>query len=182
MTSLTLGVILDRSGSMTTIWEESLGSLNKMVGEQADEGKTVVPVTVFDDEIESFNPVVAGVGKVVPDEVKPRGLTALHDAVYKGIKNIEEAARGTDKTAVIIVTDGGENASQDHDLASVQGIIKEKTDEGWEFFFVGANQDAWGTSRTLGTQNAMNWTPTAEGTQMVYDSLNTQLSTYRNND
>lgn len=177
MTSLTLGIILDRSGSMHLAWDDTVGAVQEMLREQASEGETLLVPVVFDNEIDRLDTVVAPANPF--EGVKPRGSTALHDAVANGIAYVEQYAPENDKTAVVIATDGYENASREHDLASVSKLIQAKRDEGWEFIFIGANQDAWATGKALGTQNNMNWDQSPEGTRLVYGAASASLTSYR---
>ena len=43
------------------------------------------------------------------DRGTPRGMTALNDAVVEGLKQLDEGRR--DKKALIVISDGGDNAS-----------------------------------------------------------------------
>lgn len=52
--------------------------------------------------------------------IAARGRTALHDAVLRGIEELEAAARP--RTALVIVSDGGDNASQ-HSLNEVHAAL-----------------------------------------------------------
>lgn len=179
MTNLTLGIVLDRSGSMHTAWDDTVGAVQEMLDEQAQEGETTIVPVVFDNEIDVLDIVVAGARNPF-EGVRPRGSTALYDAIFTGVKAIEKYTPESDKTAVVIATDGHENASTEHGRNDINKLIQRKRDEGWEFIFIGANQDAWATGRAIGTQNNMNWEQTKEGTQMVYDAVSRSLTSYRN--
>ena len=180
MTTLTLAVVLDRSGSMDEIWKEVIGSLDTMLDEQSAEGMTTVVPVVFDDRIDVLEKVVAGDGQPIPDSVKPRGMTALYDGIAAGIHAAEQYAGTTDKTAVVIVTDGYENHSKEYDAVKIAGMIDEKRAAGWEFIFIGANQDAWATGGGMGIASNHNWEQTAVGTRAAYNDTSRKLSSYRN--
>jgi len=60
-------------------------------------------------------------------------------------------------TLVLIVTDGGENASTEWTRDSVNELIKEKEGDGWTFMYIGASADAWANeSIFVGTTSASN--------------------------
>lgn len=179
MSSLTLGIVLDRSGSMYVAWDDTIGNLSKMLDEQAKEGDTLFVPTVFDGTVDHLETVQAGEGNPVAG-ISPRGSTALYDAIVEAVRRIENYAPENDKTAVVIVTDGYENASKEATLEIVNDLITKKRAEGWEFMFIGANQDAWATGNQLGTTVNFNWDQSTRGTEIVYDSLNTAVRTYRN--
>lgn len=179
MTSLTLGIVLDRSGSMYVAWDDTVGSLNTMLDEQAAEGDTLFVPTVFDGDIDHLDVVKAGEGNPV-EGIAPRGSTALYDAIVQAVRRVEEYEPENEKTAVVIVTDGHENASKEATLETVNDLISKKRDLGWEFIFIGANQDAWGTGSSMGIATTMDWNQTTEGTRAVYNQTSQMLTSYRN--
>ena len=111
--------VLDHSGSMSTIAQESLSNLNENIQELRNRSKTQdTYVTLI-----QFNSKVDVVLKEINvnhikdfDEYVCSGTTALYDAVAMGINildNIEELKNKNSKHSalLIIMTDGYENAS-----------------------------------------------------------------------
>jgi len=139
--------LLDRSGSMETCWDDTIGGYNALVKEQAEFGGTMTLVQ-FDHEYNKTYDRVP-IGDVVPltrETYKPRGSTALLDAVGKTIKNWASAG----PPVVIILTDGQENASHTFTKAHIKDRIETKIKEGWTFMYLGANQDAFAEAGSLG--------------------------------
>lgn len=66
-----------------------------------------------------------------------RGLTALHDAIGKTINSFKDKK----KVIFFVETDGYENSSREFNSESVKALVKEQTDKGWDFNFVGADLD-----------------------------------------
>ena len=115
-------ILLDRTGSMSDIWDEALGSVNAYaasVGE-ADEGEiedadieTTVTLAVFDyQESLQFDVLRKDVTSenwtdVTNDEANPRGMTPLFDAIGRMVSLAE--ADKPEKAVIVIMTDGHEN-------------------------------------------------------------------------
>ncbi|QCR20292.1 vWA domain-containing protein [Agrococcus sp. SGAir0287] len=149
-------LVIDRSGSMSTIRDEMVQALEVMIAEQRKEpGLLTVDVVTFDDRIE--HAVVLGDPEVVRIELEPRGATALYDAIGVAVQQfgarlaaMPEHARPS-TVQVIVVTDGLENASQEWTAESVKATVeRQRTEFGWDFVFLGANQDAVLTGARLG--------------------------------
>ena len=144
--------ILDRSGSMSGMEEDTIGGFNSMLQKQKDESDNVVWSTVlFDDRHEVIHNRVP-IQKVEPlndRQYYVRGTTALLDAIGRAIHHIAmcyKYAKPEDvpeKTLFIITTDGMENASRQYSYRKVKQMIElEQGKYGWEFLFLGANIDA----------------------------------------
>lgn len=131
-------ILLDRSGSMATLWSEALGSINTYVSKLKKKDK--VFLAAFDDQYEIVRDCSAGEWvNVSNDDVSPRGMTALFDSCGKIMAKAEED--DSRKTVLVVMTDGHENASREHTQASVKAKVKEFEDKKWEVIFLGANFD-----------------------------------------
>jgi len=152
--------LLDRSGSMQSIASDVIGGFEAFVAEQrAGEGLCTATLAQFDNEYEVVYRGIA-VGQVPPLALWPRGSTALHDSMGKLI--IDTAAEinalpEDDKPGNVIVaimTDGLENASQEWRQPDIKALVEQQTnDHGWEFFYMGADQDAVEVGRGLGVKD-----------------------------
>lgn len=156
--------LLDRSGSMETCWDDTIGGFNAFVNEQKPLGGTLSLIQFDHETIVSYEPTP--IDKVEPlsrATFKPRGSTALLDAIGNTIK---AASQGSTPT-VIIFTDGHENASREYTKSHIRDLIDQKTKDGWTFMYLGANQDAFAEAGSLGisANRTMNYdvrdTPTA---------------------
>lgn len=133
-------ILLDRSGSMATLWDEAIGSINGYV--KTLKPATKVQLAVFDSV---SHDVVRDVkvkewADVSPLEVSPRGGTPLFDSCGKIMANAEAA--NAKKTVLVVMTDGYENASKEHTQASIKAKVKQFEEKKWEVIFLGANFDA----------------------------------------
>ena len=80
----------------------------------------------------------------------PRGSTALNDAVVKSLANLEGRilAEPEDerpgRVAVVVITDGFENASKENKKQDVRDAIQRATEKfGWRFLFLAADPDGF---------------------------------------
>ena len=175
-----LVMILDRSGSMSGLEDDTIGGFNSMIEKQKkEEGEAYVSVILFDDYSEVLLDRV-DIKKVEPMNDKQyyvRGCTALLDAVggaIHHIANVHKYAREEDvpeKTIFIITTDGMENASRQYTYDKVRRMIeKQKEQYHWEFMFLGANIDAVKEASRfgIGRTHAVRYEHDAEGTQLNY--------------
>src|SRR3954463_16480692 len=77
-------LVIDRSGSMTSIRDDMIGGLENLLKQQAAEpGRATVDIVIFDDEIGTTH-WRAPRGEVRA-ELEPRGMTALNDALGRSI-------------------------------------------------------------------------------------------------
>lgn len=178
-----LVLILDRSGSMVSMQAEAEAGLNRFITEQraaSAQANDRVKVTFarFDDEYELVHDRIAL--DDIPDlRLEPRSLTALLDAVGKTVTHLK--AWNDRNVIVVIVTDGLENASHEWKLAAVRDLIKDREALGWSFIFMGANIDAFAEGGALGVRGAavMDYAGTAEGNQVAYASLSSNVTRSR---
>lgn len=134
-------ILLDRTGSMQSIWAEALGSVNAYVKALA-EGDAFATLAVFDaHEGLQFDVLRAGVPvqtwKDVTDaEATPRGMTPLYDAIGRIIARAESEA--PEKVVLVIMTDGEENASREMKKDDVKAALDRTEKKGWQVVFLGA--------------------------------------------
>lgn len=150
-------LLLDRSGSMQSIKTDTEGGFAAFVEEQKrTPGECRVTLAQFDNH---YDVVYADrpIADVPPLELQPRGSTALLDAMGKLITDAgtglaalpEERRPGT--VIVAIMTDGYENASQEWTHPAIKALVEQQTGRfGWEFLYMGADQDAIEVGRNIG--------------------------------
>ena len=183
--------ILDRSGSMSGLEDDTIGGFNAMIRKQRLEpGEALVSTVLFDNVSEVIHDRVklSEISQLTRKEYYVRGCTALLDAVGSAIRHISNVHRyirvedRPGKTIFVITTDGMENASRRYDYARVKAMIQEKTDtDHWEFLFLGANIDAAREAARFGIreERAVNYHADSVGTGVVYESVNQAISETR---
>lgn len=158
-------ILLDRTGSMQSIWEEALGSVNAYVGALHEGGATPsakagaqVTLAVFDahDGLQ-FDVLRAGVPSatwqaVTNEDATPRGMTPLFDAIGRMVALAETDA--PDKAILVIMTDGAENASREMKKDDVKAALDRIERRGWQVVFLGAEFAKFSDADAIGVAGA----------------------------
>ena len=175
--------ILDRSGSMAGLEDDTIGGFNAMIKKQKEEpGAAVVSTVLFDNYSEVIHDRVniQSIEMLTRNEYYVRGCTALLDAVGGAIHhigNVHKYAREEDrpeKTLFVITTDGMENASRKYSYEKLKAMIeRQKEKYGWEFLFLGANIDAAKEAARfgIGEDRAANYHADHVGTGIAYETV-----------
>ena len=175
-------LIVDISGSMFSIREDAQGGINSFIEEQKSIGEANLTIVEFDDSVDVVCERV-NIKESTPYVLSPRNSTALYDAIGFTLANAERL-NPTGKVIVAVVTDGGENASQEYTQEVVFERITELKEKGWEFLFLSADQDAFGTSAGLGfgAGQTVMFAANADGAKGAYGALATYTSSIRGGD
>lgn len=162
--------ILDRSGSMCNITNDTIGGYNSYVKKQL-KNKVKLTTVLFDDQYEMITDRmdIKKVKELDDTTYYARGCTALYDAIGKTINYI--SSKKTNKVLFIITTDGLENASREFDRNKVKELITKHKD--WEFMYIGADIDAYGEASLIGIDrdHTANYKKDKKGTRILYDTL-----------
>jgi hypothetical protein len=180
--------ILDESSSMSDIRHATREGFNAYRQEQiAHGGETWWTLTTFNQDVNTRFSALPG--RRVPRlgrEYSPHGCTALYDAIGASIvkTRAQLSELGGERPAdiiVVILTDGMENASREWTRAQVFELITEAENAGWQFIFLGANQDSWEVSQDLGIRRGtvVDWSPDARSHALAIDEANLASSHYR---
>jgi uncharacterized protein with von Willebrand factor type A (vWA) domain len=189
LTDITL--LIDRSGSMSSIRHDMIGGMNVLLDSQrALPGDANLTVAIFDTEytkVRSATPI-RDVASLTAADLVPRGGTALLDAVGRCVVEtgdrlgaMPESER-PGKVLFIIVTDGLENRSREYGGAKIKEMIKHQSEVySWDFVYLGANQDAFAVAASMGISsgNALNYTATAAGVASVANRATASAANYR---
>lgn len=180
--------ILDRSGSMSGLEDDTIGGFNSMLKKQiSEDGDANVTTVLFDDEIEMLHKRVdiKEIKNITSKDYYVRGCTALLDAIGYSINfmiNVQKKEERAKNILFIITTDGYENASKEYSYEKIKKMITyEKERYNWQFLFLGANIDAISTARNFGISEefASNYVSDEVGTQITYEVMNSAISTCR---
>lgn len=191
-----LTLIIDRSGSMQAVKDDAEGAINAFFTEQRKvEGICTVHLWDFDAPrgvdyqdwlIKHFDGPLQNVPKYI---LKPRGSTALLDAVALTIKNtghflslLPEDDR-PDKVLIVIQTDGQENSSLEHTWEDVAALIKHQTDTyKWQFVFLGMGLDSFKQGDLLGIRNVVKGSASGIAHDHTHSILSANATRYRTNE
>jgi uncharacterized protein YegL len=192
MSSIDLVFILDASGSMEGLVNDTVGGFNDFVKRQRLEpGDAYVTLNTFDAR-DKAGPDHAGF--IERFAAKPLGevpeldragyfgghgkRTALLDAVGQAITTYEALPVKADKTMFIITTDGEENASEEWTWDHIQTLVKKHQDAGWAFVFIGSNNSQWQGQR-LGFNSVGSSVASPVGTRAAFAKLDSNTSMVR---
>ena len=171
-------ILLDRSGSMATNWVEAVGAIDSYVKKlDADD---MVHMAVFDNEYDVIRDCPASAwANITEQDAQPRGMTALYDSCGKIMRTAEED--GVEKTVLVIMTDGFENASREFNQQAIKAKIEHWENKmNWQVVFLGANFDAVADiSASLGALNSKTANFTAGNYMRGFDALATSTMTYK---
>ena len=183
--------ILDRSGSMGGLENDTIGGYNSMIEKQkTEEGEVIISTVLFDHETEVLHDRVPldKIRSITEKEYFVRGSTALLDAVGGAIHhigNVHKYARPEDvpeKTLFIITTDGMENSSTRYNYDRVKKMVeRQKEKYHWEFIFLGANIDAAEVAGRFGVDKsrAVTYECDSAGTKLNYQVMGRMVSCAR---
>lgn len=177
-------LIVDESGSMCHLCEATISGINetletiRQAQKQYAETQThYVSIVVFDSPGEHHNPVRTLIDDVPIEQVgtfsnyHPCGCTPLYDAVGSSLTHLYNKVKDKpDATAVVtIITDGMENSSCDWNLQSVSALIKDLTEKGWTFSYMGSEHDVTTVTHDLHITNVIKFAHTECGSNSTWD-------------
>lgn len=151
-------IVLDRSGSMSSMVKDVIGGYKTFIEKQKELGDNAsVTLVQFDDQYEVvFHDMPI---KYVSSSLdfQPRGSTALLDAMGKAINSVGASLRAKpewerpDKVIFVVITDGEENASSEFKIEKIREMVtRQQNTYNWQFIFMGANIDSFATGTSLG--------------------------------
>jgi hypothetical protein len=188
----TIALVIDRSGSMDPLRNDTIGGVNNFIkDQQAIPGDCDLTMVQFSTGAPLFihrGTPIKSVAPLTKETYRPVGGTALLDAMGQCIdetgKRLAELPDKERPERVIfcVVTDGEENSSHDFTAAQIAEKVKHQTEKyGWQFVFLGANMDSIAAAATLGiqAQSAMNYQATPVGTAKAYAAFSRNVASSR---
>lgn len=180
--------ILDKSGSMSVCRDATISGYNEYISTLKKDTKAVYDfsLTLFDTNVETRHRAIpiGEAPELTEKTYVPDGGTALYDAVMRTINGLAGKAEKS-KVLCIIMTDGGENASQEYTQKDLFNKVKELEKTGkWSFVFLGANQDSWATAQSFGfaQANVANFNTTGAGMRNAFMTMVVNTSAFASPD
>jgi len=182
-------VVLDKSGSMAGLTQSTISGFNGFMKEQKNVvGKATASLMQFAGN-QKWNYEMMPIKEIIDIDTKSYqangGSTALCDSIARAVHHTENKIKDMDEkpdnVVVVVITDGQENDSREFNKEHVTKIIESHEEEGWDFVFLGANQDAISEGGSMGVRstNAFTYGATSEGVQAMYSTVSKSLNTYR---
>jgi uncharacterized protein YegL len=183
--------ILDRSGSMEHLTNDTIGGFNAFLKEQKEiPGEAVLTTVLFNNSYMLLHNR-ADIKKIKPitnKEYIAQGSTALLDAMGKTINDIGLKLHNTAenerpcKVIFFIITDGEENASVEYSNEKIKEMVElQKNTYSWEFIFLGANIDAFSAANSIGisADRAFDYEADSEGIVKAQLAMSAAVGNFR---
>jgi len=183
--------VVDQSGSMANLVEDVIGGFNCFLEDQRKlPGLCYVTLTLFASRchlVYKCKPIHL-VPKMDRETYQPGGNTALLDAIGTTIVEAgqeygrRQEADKPEKVIMVIVTDGEENASRKYAKVIVKALIEQQQrDWGWQFVYLGANQDAFAEAGRLGVSptTTANFRACGQSVSNAYAALSDSVKNFR---
>lgn len=172
-------IVLDNSGSMSSIARQAIDGVNETIGsiksaqeKNPDQEHMVTLVAFCGCEMRSIydNVPVAEVKPLSDKDYCPCCMTPLYDAIGTTITRVHAAkSQVSDSLALVtIITDGYENASREYSHTAIRALIDSYKAQGWQFTYIGADHDVEHVSFSLHIDHHLQFDKTAEGTQEMF--------------
>lgn len=183
--------ILDQSGSMASLRDDTIGGYNSYIEDQKKEkGEAYLTTVLFDDRYVLLHDHVnlQNVKPITHADYCPTGCTALMDAVGRTINSVGQRLANTPEeerpahVIFVITTDGYENASKEFTRNQVKKMIEHQQEKyAWQFIFIGAGIDAYAEAESigLGGYHTMSVSKSSFGAQSMYSSVTFASSAIR---
>lgn len=182
--------ILDESGSMSSIKNDTIGSYNTFIEEQKKvEGEAYVTLVKFNSNIEKvYESNIQSVSELKSNDYVPAHMTRLYDAIGQTSKEIKEKIKSLpdeekpEKVLFVITTDGEENSSREYNREKIFKMIEKREKKNWKFIYLGANQDAMKEGGKIGINkfNTVTWSADSKGINSAYMATSNYASKFRN--
>jgi hypothetical protein len=188
-----ISIILDRTGSMSSIRDDTIGGFNTFLNDQKKQpGFATMTLVQFDtadpyEIIHKFKPIQE-VPELTHETYVPRASTPLLDAMGRGINDIEKCIADIkeedrpSKVVIVVITDGQENSSREFVKDQIVKMVKEKTEkDNWQFVFLSADLDAFMDAGVMGIMDHKRriFAKDKMGSQQAWSGLSAGMSSYR---
>lgn len=170
-------IILDESGSMTSIYYPALTGVNETLQtirearKEHDNQEHYVSLIAFDsnhyNQIYKNTPAEKAID-INEQQYRPGGCTPLYDAMGRAITDLRQKVGKDDVVLVTVITDGYENASCEYSGAAIKRLVETMKKEGWVFTYIGANQDVEAVGASLSIDNKLAFAATEESTHVMF--------------
>ena len=183
--------ILDQSGSMSHLRDDTIGGYNTYIEDQKKEpGEAYLTTVLFDDAYILLHDHVnlKEVRPLTERDYRPGGCTALMDAIGKTINSVGQRLANTPAeerpahVIFVITTDGYENASKEFTREKIKQMIEHQQSKySWTFLFLGAGIDAYSEAESIGIGGVCTMSVQASniGTANLYQSVTTASNALR---
>ena len=175
-------IILDASGSMSSIYNQALSGVNETIQtirsaqEKHPEMQQFLTLASFNAGEDYLHLIyeaepIANVKDVTKEDYVTSGCTALYDAMGDMVSGMQQKASHEDVVLVTVITDGYENSSRRWSGKQIKSIVQELRQQGWTFNYIGANQDVDQVADSIGIHNVLAFKSNEAGTKKMFSRL-----------
>lgn len=182
-------VILDKSGSMSSIRKQAIDGVNETFGsirssqKKHPDMKQLVTLVAFcgcEQKVIYENTPIDEVNDITQNDYQPCCMTPLYDTIGNVCSRLHNQVKGdaTASVAVTIITDGYENASHEFSGKAIKALIEAYKEDGWMFAYIGADHDVEAVAFSLAIDNHMSFDKTEAGTTQMFAKMSSSLNNY----
>lgn len=170
-------IILDESGSMSSIEKQAIDGVNETVHticsaqkKHDDQEHYLTLVSFNSDSVKTIyeNVEAEKVEELTNGQYRPACCTPLYDAMGNALTKLSKDVTDNDAVLVTVITDGYENASREYDGSAIKSFVESLKSKGWVFTYIGANQDVEKVAATISITNTLEFKASPEGTQAMF--------------
>lgn len=170
-------IILDESGSMSSIERQAIDGVNETVQtiraaqkKHPEQEHYVTLVSFNSDEVKTIYDKTEAerVEELSEKQYQPSCGTPLYDAMGNALTKLRKSVADDDVVLVTVITDGYENASHEYNAASIKSLVESLKAKGWIFTYIGANQDVEKVASTISITNTLSFSASAVGTRQMF--------------
>jgi len=179
MKEINIVFLLDETGSMDMILNDTIGGFNAFIKQQKQMQDVIIKFSLIlfnSAKIEKryIDAHILDVAELNTENYKPNNNTPLFDAIGKTINEL------ADKKDVlfVILTDGEENSSKEYTPEAVKKMVAEQEKLGWQFLYLGVDMDKFDDAHSIGI--GKHFSVDSSNTRGAYASLNKTVLNYVN--
>ena len=177
-------IILDESGSMSSIKRSIISGFNEVVqtvkgvAKQFPEQEHLISFVTFNSlQVKTHfeNEDVTKLELIDENQYHPNAMTPLYDAIGLSISQLRKV---TDVLSgyhvlVTILTDGEENDSKEYTGQAIKQLIDELKLQQWTFTYIGANHDVEKFALSISISNTMKFDPNERDLKRMFSKEST---------
>lgn len=173
-------IILDESGSMTSIKPFIISGFNELVQgtkkiqEECPEQQHLISLVSFNSggiKYLLWNEPVSKLEPINEQTYKPDDMTPLYDAIGQSVSRLKDTLPSHTpwNVLVTVLTDGEENASREYSGQKIREIIESLKPNGWTFTYIGANHDVEAAAAEMSITNTMDYEASDLGVDVLFN-------------
>lgn len=181
--------LLDKSSSMKFQIDQTINGFNNFITNQKLlETKEDCRITLyeFSNNLELIyeNININDIEKLDKNIYRTFGSTALYDSMGKILEKINintifdysQKQFATEKTLLVVITDGQDNISHQYNSSNIKNIVESKKDY-LELIYLGSNHDSIDVGNKINSSLSINYTD--DNLEVLYGSLSNSVSRVR---